>query len=150
MPHMYDDMWVGGKGMYKMEPAIADGGEVIIYAPHITEVSYTHGAVLDQIGYHCRDYFLKQWDRFTGYPAGVLAHSTHVRGLGTYDPATGEEKLRINVTLATGIPRERCERLNLGYLDPASVNLAEWEGREDEGILIVPKAGEMLYRLQPK
>ncbi len=150
MPEMYDDLWVGGKGMYKLEPAVADGGEVIIYAPHITEVSYTHGAVLDEVGYHCLPYFTEQWDRFSGYPAGVLAHSTHVRGLGTYDPATGEETLRVNVTLATGIPRERCERLNLGYLDPASVNPAEWEGREEEGILIVPKAGEMLYRLQPK
>ncbi len=150
MPEMYDDLWVGGKGMYKLEPAVADGGEVIIYAPHITEVSYTHGAVLDEVGYHCLPYFTEQWDRFSRFPAGVLAHSTHVRGLGTYDPATGEEKLRVNVTLATGIPHERCEQLNLGYLDPASVNLAEWEGREEEGILIVPKAGEMLYRLQPK
>jgi nickel-dependent lactate racemase len=148
MPEMYDDLWVGGKGMYKLEPVVADGGEVVIYAPHITEVSYTHGAVLDQVGYHCRDYFTAQWDRFSHYPAGVLAHSTHVRGLGTYDPATGEEKLRVKVTLATGIPEERCERLNLGYLDPASLDRHEWEGREDDGILVVPKAGEMLYRLR--
>ena len=91
MPHLYDDIWTGAKGMYKMEPAIADGGEVIIYAPHITEVSYTHGRILEQIGYHCRDYFLKQWDKFKDIPGGVLAHSTHVRGQGTYDPATGEE-----------------------------------------------------------
>jgi nickel-dependent lactate racemase len=148
MPEMYDDLWVGGKGMYKLEPVIADGGEVVIYAPHITEVSYTHGAVLDEVGYHCRDYFTAQWDRFSRYPAGVLAHSTHVRGLGTYDPVTGEEKPRVRVTLATGIPEERCHRLNLGYLDPASVNRREWEGREAEGILVVPKAGELLYRLR--
>ena len=78
----------------------------------------------------------------------MLAHSTHVRGMGTYDPATGEEKCRIQVTLATGIPRERCERLNLGYLDPATIDLDEWKGREAEGILLVPKAGEMLYRVK--
>jgi nickel-dependent lactate racemase len=148
MPEMYDDLWVGGKGMYKLEPVVADGGEVVIYAPHITEVSYTHGAVLDQVGYHCRDYFTAQWDRFAHYPAGVLAHSTHVRGLGSYDLATGEETLRIRVTLATGIPKERCEALNLGYMDPASVDRGEWQGREKEGILVVPKAGEMLYRLR--
>ena len=148
MPEMYDDLWVGGKGMYKLEPVVADGGEVVIYAPHITEVSYTHGAVLDQVGYHCRDYFTAQWDRFSHFPAGVLAHSTHVRGLGAYDPVTGEEKLRVKVTLATGIPKERCKRLNLGYLDPASLDRQEWEGREDDGILVVPKAGEMLYRLR--
>ena len=148
MPDLYDDIWTAAKGMYKMEPAIAEGGEVIIYAPHIDEISYTHGPVLDQIGYHCRDYFLKQWDQFKHYPWGVIAHSTHLRGAGTYDPATGEEKLRIKVTLATRVPAERCARLNLGYIDPDTIDPAEWAGREDEGILVVPRAGEMLYRLE--
>jgi lactate racemase len=150
MPVMYDDIWTASKGMYKLEPAIADGGEVIIYAPHIDEVSYTHGNILDEIGYHVRDYFMKQWDRFKGYPGGVLAHSTHLKGLGTYDASTGVENARIKVTLATRIPRERCERLNLGYLDPDSINFEEWKGREAEGIVMIPKAGEMLYRLKPQ
>ena len=147
MPAMYDDLWTAAKGMYKLEPAIADGGEVIIYAPHIDEISYTHGKLIDEIGYHCRDYFLEQWDKYKHIPGGVLAHSTHLRGLGTYDAEAGVENLRIKVTLATRIPRERCERINLGYLDPATVNPAEWVGREDEGVLVVPKAGEMLYRV---
>jgi nickel-dependent lactate racemase len=148
MPEMYDDIWTAAKGMYKMEPAIADGGEVVIYAPHITEISYTHGAVIDQVGYHVRDYFVKQWERYEHVPWGVLAHSTHLRGIGTYDAATGVERPRIQVTLATGIPEERCKRVNLGYLDPASIDVEEWKGREDEGVLVVPKAGEMLYRLE--
>ena len=150
MPELYDDLWTGAKGMYKMEPAVADGGEVVIYAPHITEVSYTHGKIIDEVGYHCRDYFLQQWDRFKHYPGGVLAHSTHVKGLGTYDAATGIETPRIQVTLATGIPAERCQRINLGYLDPARLNPREWQGREAEGILVVPRAGEMLYRVKGK
>jgi nickel-dependent lactate racemase len=148
MPRMYDDLWTAAKGMYKLEPAIAEGGEVVIYAPHITEVSYTHGALIDEVGYHCRDYFLAQWDRFKHYPGGVLAHSTHVKGLGKYDAATGVETPRIRVTLSTGIPPERCRRINLGYLDPAEVRPEEWQGREAEGILVVPRAGEMLYRLK--
>lgn len=150
MPKMYDDIWTAAKGMYKMEPAIADGGEVVIYAPHIDEISYTHGKLLDEIGYHVRDYFLKQWDKFRHYPGGVLAHSTHLRGIGEYDAATGVESPRIKVTLATRIPEERCRNLSLGYLDPDSLNLDEWRGREAEGILLVPKAGELLYRLKPK
>ena len=148
MPELYDDIWTAAKGMYKMEPAIADGGEVIIYAPHIDEISYTHGKVLDEVGYHCRDYFLKQWERFKDFPWGVLAHSTHVSGMGEYDTTTGVETRRIKVTLATGVPKARCEEVNLGYLDPASINLDEWKDREDEGILLVPRAGEMLYRLK--
>ena len=57
------------------------GGEVIIYAPHMTEVSYSHGELLYEIGYHVRDYFAKQWERFKDYPGGVLAHSTHLKAL---------------------------------------------------------------------
>jgi nickel-dependent lactate racemase len=148
MPPMYADVWTAGKGMYKIEPVVADGGEVIIYAPHITEVSYTHGHLLDEIGYHCRDYFVAQPERFAKYPGGVLAHSTHVKGLGKYDAATGVETPRVQVTLATGISPERCRRINLGYRDPASIDIAAWSGREKEGVLVVPRAGEMLYRLK--
>ena len=148
LPELYDDLWTGAKGMYKLEPAIADGGEVVIYSPHITEVSYTHGKLIDEVGYHCRDYFTKQWDRFKHYPGGVLAHSTHVKGLGVYDVATGIERPRIQVTLATGIPADRCRRINLGYLDPASVNFEDWLGRENEGFALIPRAGETLYRVK--
>ena len=146
MPEMYDDIWTGAKGMYKLEPAIADGGEVVVYAPHITEVSYVHGHHLDQIGYHVRDYFIAEWENFKHFPWGVLAHSTHLRGGGSY--VDGVETPRIQVTLATGIPRERCEAIGLGYLDPAEVDPEEWADREDEGVLLVRRAGEQLYRLK--
>lgn len=146
MPQLYEDLWTGAKGMYKLEPVVADGGELIIYAPHITEVSYTHGRILDQIGYHVRDYFLKQWEHFKDYPWGVLAHSTHVRGIGVYE--NGVERPRIQVSVATGIPRQRIERLNLNYRDPETIHPQDWAGREAEGILLVPEAGEILYRLR--
>jgi nickel-dependent lactate racemase len=148
LPTMYADLWTGAKGMYKAEPAIADGGEVVIYAPHITETSYTHKRYIDEIGYHCCEYFLKQWDRFAGVPRGVIAHSTHLRGQGAYDAERGIEKLRIKVTLATGISEERCHRLALGYMDPASVRLDDWKSREAEGIKLVSRAGEILYRVK--
>ena len=144
-PRMYDDIWTAGKCMYKMEPVVADGGELIIYAPHVTEISYTHGKIIEQIGYHTRDYFLAQWDKFKGYPWGVVAHSTHVRGIGAY--ADGVESCRVKVTLATGISEERCRNVSLGYRDPAGIDITEWEGKEDQGRLYVPRAGEMLYKL---
>ena len=145
-PLMYDDLWVGGKCMYKLEPVVADGGELIIYAPHIHEVSPIHGALIERLGYHVRDYFLKQWDQFKDESWGVVAHSTHVRGIGTFE--NGIEHPRITVTLATGIPEETCRKINMGYRDPASINIADYENREDEGILYVPKSGELLYRLK--
>jgi nickel-dependent lactate racemase len=145
-PSMYEDLWTGGKCMYKLEPVIADGGELIIYAPHISEVSVTHGEGIEGIGYHVRDYFLKQWDKFKDHPWGLLAHSTHVRGVGTYED--GVETPRVKVTLATQISPERCARINMSYRDPNSLNPTDFQNREDEGILFVAKAGEMLYRLK--
>ena len=132
--------------MYKLEPVVADGGTLIIYAPHVTEISYTHGKILDEIGYHVRDYFTARWDEFKRYPWGVLAHTTHVKGAGTF--VRGIEKPRINVILATGIPEERCRKVNLGYMNPDNVNIDNYNNREAEGILYVPKAGETLYRLK--
>ncbi len=146
MPPMYDDLWVAGKGMYKLEPVVADGGELIIYAPHVQEISVTHGRIIEAIGYHCRDYFLKQWEQFKNYPWGVLAHATHVRGLGTFE--NGLEHCRVQVTLATGIPESICKKINLGYRDPQSICEQDFANRESEGILFVPKAGEMLYHLK--
>ncbi|MCU0511011.1 MAG: lactate racemase domain-containing protein [Anaerolineae bacterium] len=145
-PPMYDELWTAAKAMYKLEPAVADGGEIIVYAPHLTTISHVHGHHIAAAGYHVRDYYLKQWERFAHIPPGVLAHGTHLRGSGTYDH--GVERARIQVTLATGIPRDVCERLSLGYCDPASIDPADWQGREAEGVLYVPRAGEMLYRVR--
>jgi nickel-dependent lactate racemase len=144
----YDDLWTAAKAMYKTEPAIADGGEVVIYAPHLTEVSYTHGRLIDEVGYHVIEYFLKQWDGFRDVSGMILAHSTHVKGKGRYDAHTRREEPRIQVTLATGISEERCRQINLGYLDPSQVMPEDWAGREQEGVLVVPHAGEMLYRAE--
>jgi len=143
-PAMYDELWTAAKAMYKMEPAVAEGGEVIIYAPHLDVVSHVHGRFIYEVGYHTLPYFLNDWERFKNIPLGVLAHSTHVRGSGVM--LNGVEKANVRVTLASKISAEDCARLNLGYLDPASIDLESWKNREDEGILYVPRAGEILYR----
>lgn len=145
-PTMYDELWVAGKCMYKLEPVVADGGELIIFAPHLHEISVTHGKLIAEVGYHVRDYFTKQWDRFQDYPWGVLAHSTHVRGGGTFE--NGIEQPRVRVTLASQIPPDVCEHINLGYRDPATIDVESFANRESEGVLLVRKAGEYLYRLK--
>jgi nickel-dependent lactate racemase len=145
-PAMYDELWTAAKAMYKLEPAVALGGEVIIYAPHLDVVSHVHEKYIFEIGYHILPYFLNDWRRFKNIPLGVLAHSTHLRGSGTME--NGIEKSNVRVTLASKISEEDCARLNLGYLDPANVDMAEWKDREEDGVLYVPKAGEILYRLK--
>jgi hypothetical protein len=124
-PRMYDELWT---------------------APHLKEICVSHGRHIETIGYHCRDYFLKQWERFKHLPWGVLAHSTHVRGGGTFE--NGIERCRATVTLASQISRETCERINLAYRDPQSLKPADYAAREREGILLVPKGGEMLFQLR--
>jgi nickel-dependent lactate racemase len=123
-PPMYDELWTGAKAMYKLE----------------------HGKYIYEVGYHILPYFLSDWDRFKNIPLGVLAHSTHLRGSGVME--NGIERPNVSVTLASKISPEDCARLNLGYLDPAKVNPEEWKDREGEGILYVPRAGEILYRLK--
>ena len=144
-PKMYDELWVGAKCMYKMECVVENGGELIIYAPHLEDIAVVHGKIIEEIGYHCLPYFTEQWEKFKEYPWGILAHSTHARGIGKFE--NGTEYPRIKVTLATGIPEEVCKKVNLGYRDPATINVENWIDKEDEGKLYVPKAGEMLYRL---
>ena len=145
MPTKYEDIWTAAKGMYKLEPIVADGGELIIYAPHITELSVMHPRIA-KIGYHNRDYFVGQWEQFKDLPWGDLAHSTHVRGMGTWDPVDGERN-RITVALATSVPREIVEACNVGYLDPATIDISEYEA--DPDTFVEPHAGEVLYRLRP-
>jgi nickel-dependent lactate racemase len=145
-PAMYDELWTAAKAMYKLEPAMAVGGEVVLYAPHLDTVSRAHGEYIYKVGYHILPYFLQDWARFEGIPLGVLAHSAHLCGAGVME--NGVEKPKVRVTLASNISPEDCARLNLGYLDPATIRPEEWRDREDQGILYVPKAGEILYRLK--
>jgi nickel-dependent lactate racemase len=145
-PHYYDELWVGGKVAYKLEPIVADGGELIIYAPHMREISYTWGEPIRRVGYHCIEYFLKQMDRFRDVPRGVLAHSSNVKGVGAFE--NGVEKPRINVVLATGIPEMVCREINLGFCNPAEIDVEAWRNRESEGLLLVEDAGQDLYRVK--
>lgn len=148
---VYDELWTAGKAVYKLEPAIADGGELVVCAPGLGTVSRTHGASIYEVGYHVLPYFLEQAHRFRSVPLAVLAHSTHVKGAGTF--AGGVEQPRIRVTLATAISAADCTRLNLGYVDPKSLHVRMPDGisedhYEDDGVLVVPRSGEMLYRVR--
>jgi len=145
-PPMYDELWTAAKAMYKIEPVMAVGGEVIVYAPHLDVVSHVHGKYIYQIGYHTLPYFLSNWEKFQNIPLGVLAHSTHFRGSGVMD---GDKEIpNVKVILASKISEDDCAQLGLGYLDPARVHPEEWQNREHESVLYVPRAGETLFRVK--
>jgi hypothetical protein len=147
-PEMYDEIWVAGKVVYKLEQVVAPGGTLILYAPHIREISRSWGEQIEKIGYHVRDYFLAHPEILCTVPRGVLGHSTYVCGTGCYE--NGVETPDIHVVLATAIPEEKCRRISLGYLDPAKVRIDDYRDREEEGVLFVDHAGETLYRLAGK
>ena len=142
---IYGELWTAGKAMYKLEPAVADGGRLVIYAPALDQVSRTHGEDIFRVGYHPLAYFLAQWDRFSHEPLAVMAHSSHVKGAGTYDASTATEVPRIDVALASALSPEDCRRLNLSYVDPRSVDL---EQARRDGALVVERSGEVLYRVR--
>jgi nickel-dependent lactate racemase len=144
-PEMYDEIWTAGKVVYKLEQVVAPGGTLIIFAPHIREISTTWGDQIEKIGYHVRDYFLAQPELFCNVPRGVLAHSTHVCGTGCYE--NGVETPDVKVVLAMAISEETCRRIGLGWLDPAKVRIDDYRDREEESVLFVDHAGETLYRL---
>jgi lactate racemase len=88
---------------------------------------------------------VQQWERFEHLRWGDLAHSTHLRGAGTYDPVHGERN-RVTVTLATSIPERIVRAANLDHLDPEEVDIEALSS--DPDTLVVPQAGEVLYRLR--
>jgi nickel-dependent lactate racemase len=134
----YQDLWTAGKLAYKTQEVVAEGGEIVMYAPHLEKITPLHPDV-ETIGYHCLPFFLQQWDKYKDYERSSLAHSTHVAGPGLYEG--GAEKLAARRILVSKISPERCAAVNLEYLSPDQV---EAKYRNDPDTLWVEKAGEQL------
>ncbi len=143
---IYDDFWTGAKAIYKIEPIVEDGGELIVYAPNIKDFSITHNNFIEEMGYHIKDYFLNKMSQYNKLPKAVMSYCTLVKGAGTL--RNGREEPRINVVLASGISKERCEKVHINYKDPEKIHISEWENREEEGIMVIYNSGEVLYRIK--
>ena len=144
IPQMYDEIWTAGKGSYKLQRAgvMAEGGEVILYAPHIHcfHSKPEMDAEIRQIGYHGRDYVVAYCERNPGFNKNVASHVINVRGIGRM--AAGAEQFPFQVTLATQIPEEECRAAGLGYRDPRTIRREDFEG---EGSLWIEEGGQWLY-----
>ena len=144
-PH-YDEMWVGGKASYKLGAVIEDGGELIIYAPHLTKLSDTHGALIEKYGYAP----LESVRDMIGASAElrenlcIAAHLAHVAYAGRTDEQ-GRIVPRYRITMATGLAEATCKRVNLGFLDHHTLDLNALNSHPDT--LVVKDAGRDLYRV---
>jgi hypothetical protein len=144
-PH-YDELWVGGKASYKLGAIIEEGGELIIYAPHLTKLSETHGALIEKYGYapleSVRDMLGVSQELRENLC--IAAHLAHVAYAGRID-AEGKVVPRYQITMATGLDEETCRRVNLGYLDYRTFNYESM--RADPDTLVVTDAGRDLYQV---
>lgn len=140
----YDELWVGGKASYKLGSVIERGGELIIYAPQLSAISLTHGALIEKYGYapleRVRD-MVEGSDELRANLC-VAAHLAHV----AYAGEKGDDGVvvpRYRITLAANLPEETCRRVNLGYLDVRTFDPGAF--RDDPDTLVVENAGRDLY-----
>ena len=144
-PH-YDELWVGGKASYKLGAVIEDSGELIIYAPHLTKISETHGALIEKYGYaplECVRDMLGVSQELRENLC-IAAHLAHVAYAGRTDEH-GRVVPRFQITMASGLDEETCRRVNLGYLDYRTLDPQTLES--DPETLIVKDAGRDLYKV---
>jgi lactate racemase len=144
-PH-YDELWVGGKASYKLGAIIEEGGELIIYAPHLNRLSATHGSLIEKYGYapleSVRDMLGVSQELRENLC--IAAHLAHVAYAGRLDDE-GKVVSRYQITMATGLSEETCRRVNLGYRDHTALDYEAM--RSDPDTLIVKDAGRDLYQV---
>lgn len=142
----YDELWVGGKASYKLGSIIEEGGELIIYAPHLSQLSATHGHLIEKYGYAPLEQVREMVEGSDELRANlcVAAHLAHV-SYGSACDAAGRLTPRYHITLASAVPEDACRRVNLGYVDHHSVRLEDYQS--DPDTLIVKDAGRDLYLL---
>lgn len=145
----YDEIWTAGKGSYKLQRSgvMANGGEIIIYAPHINcfHSKPEIDTALRQIGYHGKGYVQRYLRSNPGLSKNVAAHVINVRGPGTYNSTTGKEEFAFGVTLATGISEDVCRAVGLGYKDPNSLHQEDFRG---PGKLWIQNGAKYLYDIE--
>jgi nickel-dependent lactate racemase len=144
----YDEMWVGGKASYKLGGIIEEGGELIIYAPQLTQISATHGKLIEKYGYAPLEAVREMVEGSPELRANlaIAAHLAHVAYGGSRN-AEGHVVPRFRIVLASAVPEDVCRRVNLGYMDPRTFNRANYEN--DPDTLIVEDAGRDLYLVKP-
>jgi nickel-dependent lactate racemase len=144
----YDEMWVGGKASYKLGGIIEQGGELIIYAPHLNQISATHGKLIEKYGYAPLESVREMVEGSPELRANlaIAAHLAHVAYGGSRN-ADGQVIPRFRIVLASAVPEEVCRRVNLGYMDPRAFKRANYEN--DPDTKIVEDAGRDLYLVKP-
>lgn len=144
----YDELWVGGKASYKLGGIIEEGGELIIYAPHLRAISETHGLLIEKYGYAPIDRVREMVALSTELRSNlaVAAHLAHVSYAGSRDE-TGKVVPRYTITMASALDEATCKRVNLGFMDHRQFRREDYD--HDPDTLVVERAGRDLYLVEP-
>jgi nickel-dependent lactate racemase len=144
----YDELWVGGKASYKLGGIIEEGGELIIYAPHLRAISETHGLLIEKYGYAPIDRVREMVALSTELRSNlaVAAHLAHVSYAGSRDE-TGKVIPRYTITMASALDEATCKRVNLGFMDHREFRREDYD--QDPDTLVVERAGRDLYLVEP-
>src|SRR5438094_5762301 len=145
----YDELWVGGKASYKLGGIIEEGGELIIYAPHLRSISETHGLLIEKYGYAPLDRVREMVALSTELQANlaVAAHLAHVSYAGKRDEQ-GRVVPRYQITMASALDEATCQRVHLGFMDHRLFRREDYES--DPDTLVVERAGRDLYLVAPQ
>src|SRR6266496_2726217 len=144
----YDELWVGGKASYKLGAIIEEGGELIIYAPHLRSISETHGLLIEKYGYAPLDRVREMVALSAELQnnLAVAAHLAHVSYAGKRD-TQGRVVPRYRITMASALDEETCRRVHLGFMDYRKFRREHYE--KDPDTLVVERAGRDLYLVAP-
>jgi nickel-dependent lactate racemase len=144
----YDELWVGGKASYKLGGIIEEGGELVIYAPHLRAISETHGLLIEKYGYAPIDRVREMVALSTELRSNlaVAAHLAHVSYAGSRDE-TGKVVPRYKITMASALDEATCRRVNLGFMDHREFRRQDYD--KDPDTLVVERAGRDLYLVEP-
>ncbi|MGC2172283.1 MAG: lactate racemase domain-containing protein [Candidatus Sulfotelmatobacter sp.] len=144
----YDDLWVGGKASYRLGPVIEEEGALIIFAPHLTRISETHGTLIKRYGYAPLERIreLVSQSQELQQNLCVAAHLAHV-SFAERRLADGTTVPRYSITLASEVDADTCRQVNLGYMSPRVFRRQDYEG--DADTLVVEQAGRDLYLVGP-
>src|SRR5881227_2934698 len=144
----YDELWVGGKASYKLGAIIEEGGELIIYAPHLRSISETHGLLIEKYGYAPLDRVREMVALSAELQANlaVAAHLAHVSYAGQRDES-GRVVPRYRITLASALDEATCRRVRLGFMDHRQFRREDYDS--DPDTLVVERAGRDLYLVEP-
>jgi lactate racemase len=144
----YDDLWVGGKASYRLGPVVDEGGELIIYAPHLRCVSDTHGDLIRRYGYAPLEKIKQLVAQSPELQQNlcVAAHLAHVSFAGR-ENEMGETVFRYAITLASAVSESECHQINLGYMNPNDFKRSDYAS--DPDTLTVEHAGRDLYLVGP-